>query len=63
MKIFSLGSYSWKQATPPGSGAPAPRYGHSAVIYKKQLYVLVGQDSVTDYNDVWALPLKGTYLV
>lgn len=54
-----LGTFLWRSATPTGSGRPAARYGHSAVIYKKSLYVLLGQDTESDYNDVWTVNMKG----
>ena len=57
--LLNLGLFSWRQATPTGGSKPAARYGHSGVVYKKRLYVLAGQDSLTDYNDVWAIPMTG----
>ena len=57
--LLNIGLFSWRQATPTGGSKPAARYGHSGVVYKKRLYVLAGQDSLTDYNDVWAIPMTG----
>lgn len=53
-----LGSFSWKVATPTGSSKPAARYGHCSVVYNSTLYVLVGQDTDVDYNDVWNIAMK-----
>lgn len=53
------GSLQWKLATPTGSKTPPARYGHSAVVYNKTLYILIGQDAETDYNDAWAIAMNG----
>ena len=55
-----LGVFLWRSAKPTGSAKPAARYGHSALIYKKSLYVLLGQDSESDYSDIWTVNIKGT---
>ena len=57
-----LGTFLWRSAMPTGGAKPAARYGHSAVIYKKSLYVLLGQDTESDYNDVWTVNMKGMYV-
>ena len=60
--LSNSGSFSWRSATPPGSSKPAERYGHSAVIYNKALYIMIGQNSDHDFNDVWRVEMKGMYV-
>lgn len=40
------------------TGAPPPRYAHSAVVYEDHMYIFGGERSAYAFNDVWAYSFK-----
>ncbi len=43
----------WKKEVP-ANDPPAARYGHSAVVYNRKMYVFFGQGAQGNLDDVWA---------
>jgi hypothetical protein len=51
----------WSNLTPklkPSSPQPAPRRSHSAVIYKKKMYMFGGGSGTSALDDCWMLDLS-----
>ena len=54
--VYNFPANSWSNVTfPPEEEIPCPRSGHSAVVYKGNMYIFGGKDDSSEkLNDFWS---------
>lgn len=48
-------SLRWTKVPLEDDACPPPRYGHSAIVHQKILYVFAGQNTEEELNDLWTI--------
>jgi len=55
--VLNADNFQWTRLEPKGEG-PSPRWGHTATIIDRKLYIFAGHDGTKRLNDLWILNIE-----